>query len=195
MLSRRWTAMILWLLLVATATAADPAARITRLEREVSRKLAGQEKWASARPNDTLAVGDMVRTGKGARAEITYSDGTVARIPEATTLALTQALDRGWGRLLLGKIWLKALPGKRLRVVTPSATAAITGTELLLAVDDEQNTKIIVFEGSVTFTGSLGDSITVQGGQWGLARPETHLQPPQPAPLDEVRRAEPWINP
>lgn len=195
MSAKRWMALSLWAALATVALAADPAARVTHLEKEVSFKQTGQADWTVVKVNDPLTQGDLLRTGAGARAEVTYTDGSVVRVAESSTLALSQPQKKGWGRLLFGKMWLQAVKGKNMRVITPTATASVLGTEFLLQVDEEQNTKIIVFGGSVQFTGSLGDSVTVNGGQWGLAKPETPLQPPQPAPLDQVRKAEPWINP
>ena len=193
MLAKR-SLVVGFLLLAPVALAHASAANLSKMDKEVSFRQMGQGEWKKAKANEPLAIGDMVRTGSGARAEITYASGSVVRLAESTTLALTQPEDKGWGRLLLGKLWIKATKGRNARVITPTATAAVQGTEFLLHVDEEQNTKIIVFAGSVKFTGSLGDAVTVKGGQWGLAKPETKLDPPQPAPLDEVLKAEPWIR-
>jgi hypothetical protein len=111
-------------------------------------------------------------------------------------LSLTQPAEKGWGRLLSGKLWSKLKRGGGANILTPSATATIVGTELILEVGEIQETKIIVLEGKVGFTGSLGDKIEVNGGQWGLAIPETPMKQPQPTPpVDEIRKGEPLLKP
>src|SRR5690606_16834790 len=97
------------------------------------------------------------------------------------TLEKPSGNQGGWLRHVAGKIWLKVDPrGRGLKVNMPVGAAAITGTELLLDISDEGD-KIIVLSGEVNFTGSLGDQITVKGGQWGIARPGQPLAQPQPA--------------
>jgi len=98
--------------------------------------------------------------------------------------------------LLGGKLWLKINPkGRGLQVKSPASVASIMGTELLLD-STEEGDKIIVLTGEVKFTGSLGDQITVKGGQWGIARPGQPLDPPQPTPpIEEIRKAEELCQP
>jgi hypothetical protein len=88
--------------------------------------------FTPAREADLLAMGDMVRTGSGAVAEITYVDGSSARLEANAELivgsvrtsngGLERTFERAWHaitRLFTG--------GSRYEVRTPSATASVRG--------------------------------------------------------------------
>ena len=188
------TTLALAVTMAGPALAAD--AKLSALQGEVKVRTTATGAWAAAAKGMALPVGAAIKTGANARAEITYPDGTVARIAKGSILAINMPTDKGWGRLVVGKIWTKVAKGKGAKFVTPSATASVLGTELMLEVGEFQETKIIVLEGLVGFTGSLGDQVQVKGGFWGLAEPEQPMKEPQPTPpVDEIRKGEELLKP
>src|SRR2546423_310029 len=126
-----WIVLGVWGAVASVALAGTPLAHVSHMEKEVSFRAPGGKDWQPVKASQALELGAQVKTGPGARAEVTYANGAILRIAESSTLALTQPEEKGWGRLLFGKLWIKAMKGKKLNVVTPSATAAITGTEFL----------------------------------------------------------------
>jgi hypothetical protein len=93
--------------------------------------------FASAHEGDVVAAGDVIRTGKGASAEITYFDGSSLRLEGsaelrverlrteqggATAVGVMQTLGRAWDvvtKLTSG--------GSRYDVRAPSSTASVRG--------------------------------------------------------------------
>jgi hypothetical protein len=166
------------------AGASTPLATVTRLENNLQVRLAESFRWLPGKLGNLLSLGDMVRTSALGRAEISYLDGTIARLGPRSLLHLDQFRRRpgrmGWGRFLSGAVWMKIAKGSRAEIITPAAVASVVGTEFVLDVSEAQTTKIVVLEGGVDFTGSLGDTVRVKGGFWGEAIPGKRLQPPQP---------------
>ncbi len=164
--------------------ASSPYASLTRFDKQVQVRLTGTANWAGGKSGLLLGQGDTVRTGSQGRAEVSYTDGTVARLGPKSLLVLDQhrrSLGRaGWGRFLGGQVWLKIAKGSRAEVSTPAAVASVVGTEFVLDVSETSHTKIIVLDGGVDFTGSLGDTVRVNGGFWGEAVPGKKVNPPQP---------------
>ena len=85
-----------------------------------------------ARETDLLAVGDSVRTGPGAAAEITYVDGSSVRVDSGATFVVerprrsdgdaAQTLERAWHAVT------KLLTGdSRYELRMPSSTASVRG--------------------------------------------------------------------
>jgi ferric-dicitrate binding protein FerR (iron transport regulator) len=175
----------LGLLAASLGTAAGkPYCTITRMEHGIQMSVAKTLKWLPCKLGHLLGHGDRVRTSPKGRAEISYMDGTIARLGPASLIHLDphQAAGSrmGWGRFLSGSVWLKIAKGRQADIVTPAAVASVVGTEFVLDVSEKQATKIVVLEGGVDFTGTLGDTIRVKGGFWGEAIPGKKLNPPQP---------------
>src|SRR5438309_708700 len=113
MRARGWILLGLWGTIASMALAGTPVARVSHMEKEVSFRAPGGKAWLPAKASQPLEQGAQLRTGAGARAEVTYANGAILRIAESSTLALTQPENTGWGRLLLGKFWIKAVKGKK----------------------------------------------------------------------------------
>src|SRR5258708_25994365 len=84
-----------------------------------------------------LEEGDSIRTQAGASAEIAFKDGSLIRLEENTAVHLRRlspqntflALQNG---VLLAKVQFEKKEGQQFSVVTPSAVAAVRGTEFVV---------------------------------------------------------------
>jgi hypothetical protein len=128
-----------------------------------------------------LNHGDLLTTDKNTRAAVRFTDdGSILRMNPNTDLQIRAEGDRTAMRKTLqvdfGELWAriqKQPEGAGYRIETPTAVAAVKGTEFFVRVD-ETGTTIITTEGVIEFfndvgtveipagfTGSVGTSATV----------------------------------
>lgn len=110
---------------------------ITELKNNVELKY-GQSLWREARAEQLVRPGTSIRTGSLSKVEIKYPDGTITRIGGRTTLTV---LDRSIRAVKIdsGKIWFKvAKKSAGYRIYSPTAVAAITGTEGFVEYGDTE---------------------------------------------------------
>jgi tetratricopeptide (TPR) repeat protein len=89
--------------------------------------------------------------------------------------AESDASGRSVFGLDFGQIWGRAIrPEDRLIFETPTATAAVRGTDWSLSVEPDGAMRVLVFEGVVELSNALG-AVSVGAGEAGLALPG---QPP-----------------
>jgi hypothetical protein len=151
---------------VAARAQVDPyQATVTKIVKLVEWQRYRTTRWQKASLENLLLVGDTIRTGADAKTELQYGDGSVTRVGSLTSLTLTGDGKREL-RLDSGKVWLHIQKGGAgMRVITPGAVAAVTGTELLVEFDPvKQLTEVTVFEGSVNVISDVGNLVRVLGG-------------------------------
>jgi hypothetical protein len=111
-----------------------------------------------------LAAGDTIKTGEGARAELTFPDGSVVRIGPSSELKLESASFDGKTKqvkveaeIVGGTAWAKVatLVGKdaQFKVKTQNAVAGVRGTVFRVNVDKDEATVVKVYNGSVAVAG------------------------------------------
>jgi hypothetical protein len=133
---RRWLAGVLTGCIVVGmapgVTAADARrASLTRVDAGTVVRIGGKGQWRPAKAGMLVGTGDEIRTARGV-AELTYGDGTVTRLGPNSTLGLKDTQTRGL-RLWFGRLWMKVAKGSGgMRVQTPAAVAAVTGTDLFV---------------------------------------------------------------
>jgi hypothetical protein len=130
-------ALLLGVLL--TAEAAPPAAGpsvalLSKVILEVNRKEAGKT-WEKAVRGQTLASGDMVRTGPAALAIIKFKDNSLVRLREKSELTVTgkqsgsafsKSVEITTG--VVGFNVQKQRAGEEFRFTSPTSVASIRGT-------------------------------------------------------------------
>lgn len=110
--------------------------------------------------NQELTAGATVKTGEGARAELTFPDGSIVRIGPASELKLEGASFDGKTKeqqveatLVGGKAWAKVskLVGddSKFNVKTQNAVAGVRGTIFRVNVDKDDATVVKVYNGAV----------------------------------------------
>lgn len=153
-------------------------ATVAALRPRVEWQRAGTRAWPPATEGSVLMRGDRLRTGANAFAELRYGDGSVARVGSLATFTLSGEGRREL-RLEGGRVWLNIRKGGAgMRVITPGAVAAVTGTELMVGYDPgTKSTEVTVFEGAVEVNGDVGALVRLQAGTF------TRVLPAIPAPL------------
>jgi hypothetical protein len=121
-------------------------------------------------PAMSLRSGDQLKIGSGGYAILQYRDGTELKLHDRTEIKI----GTGWGkRVVVGEGNLLATvspqrlqPG--LRIETPSATAVIIGTELLVSSRGEE-TRVDVSHGKVELhKNSSSESVVLEKNDYGV---------------------------
>lgn len=155
------------LVLLAQAADAKPAAagpKATFVKGDVTAGPAGAEA-KRVRRGTKLDAGSVVKTGEGARAELTFPDGSVVRIGPSSELKLEATTFDGKTKTVKveaevvgGKAWAKVatLVGDdaQFKVKTQNAVAGVRGTVFRVNVDKDEATVVKVYNGSVAVGGA-----------------------------------------
>jgi ferric-dicitrate binding protein FerR (iron transport regulator) len=114
--------------------------------------------FVSATDGQVLIAGDTVRTGDGARAILTYFEGSTVSIEPNTELKIERASSTSDGgtvilmQQIIGRTWhvvTKLITGSsKYEVKTPASTASVRGTAFLVDSDAER-TVVTTTEGTV----------------------------------------------
>src|SRR5450432_1895952 len=163
---RSFTLFLLVLPLAFTTNAAQlKEARISRVIKDV-KLLPAQAAPRPAAVSDEVREGTAVRTGVESRAELTFTDQTLARLGANTIFGFnegTRKLELGGGALLLRVP--KNAGGAQIH--TAAVTAAITGTTIMMEYHPNAYIKFIVLEGTgrIFSHKHLGESVLLHAGQ------------------------------
>ncbi len=148
--------------------------------------------WHPAAVRSVYMPGDALMTGRRSRAEVSFADGTISRLAPSSILHFPQQAPESFGRLLLGRIWLKvAKQHAPIALHTPAAIATVVGTELIVAVDGEDNTRVTCLEGQVNIQGLTGPEVALKAGQALDVRMGAAAEPAQPVDIKRLRAADP----
>jgi tetratricopeptide (TPR) repeat protein len=128
--------------------------------------------WIGAFRQQVLTGGDRLRTGSHGRMGILFSDGVQIKVNRNSSLSIRPSGGTGKGAAIgveIGEVWsrARAVPGG-LRIETPSATAAVRGTEWDLQVDENGTTRVAVIRGAIEFYNDFG-RVTVAPGEQATA--------------------------
>ncbi|MFQ3587446.1 MAG: FecR domain-containing protein [Fimbriimonadaceae bacterium] len=115
---------------------------------------------ADARVGDPVRVGELVRTGRRARAEITFSDRSILRINEQTDVVIRDTAEMRTMSLNQGTVWMRVMRGSNASIATPVATATVRGTEFEFTAEGD----LAVYEGVVELSGG-GETLLVRQGE------------------------------
>ncbi len=158
-------AAVFWLFSLAGPLAAregEREARLTETRGEVTLYTAEEPEGAPAEKDMPLETGDRIRTGEDSSAEVSLDGQHVVSLRENTdfTLSAARAAETEL-KIALGSLLAKigALFGSEsLRVRTPTAVAAVRGTEFGVEVpSDREETTVGVFdEGKLEVSGEAG---------------------------------------
>jgi tetratricopeptide (TPR) repeat protein len=137
-------------------------------------RMVAAEQWQTAVRQQDLASGDGLRTGAYGTMALLFNDHTQIQVQRRSILMVKSvAADSRSGtsvfRLQRGGTWSRAATGgSGVRIETPSATAAIRGTDWSLMVDEHGSSRLVVLDGEVQFENALG-SVSVRRGEVGFA--------------------------
>ena len=157
-MGRRTRALLLlvWLW-PAAAVAATAPAQIVTLQGKGQYSVDGQSTWRPAAVTQALAPATYVRTLDLSKMGILLPDRTQMDLGPNSVAQITGAAEAATVRIPSGRVWSQSKsPPKRLVIETPSALAAIRGTEWEFVVDDEGRVILSVFSGEVELYNDLG---------------------------------------
>ncbi|MGB7931899.1 MAG: FecR domain-containing protein, partial [Gammaproteobacteria bacterium] len=158
--------------LLAAEYPCDPVlARAVSVQGTLEVKRAWQTQWSVAGRDERFCPGDAVRTGESSRAAILFYPETVIRLDQYSSLVITAAetdTTPSLLELLKGAAHFISRDPRSLRITTPLANAAITGTEFLVQVD-ENETSVIVYEGRVE-VGNAAGNVQIGANQRAVAQ-------------------------
>ena len=146
--------------------AAPVSGRIVATKAGETAVLVPENRARRAEMRQDLKAGDVLRTNAGGTLAIVFADQTQIRLGRNAVLVVKQVTRGSPSSLQLqrGSMWARSPRGRsNLSVETPSATAAIRGTEWSLTADDDSSS-LSVFSGEVEFANPQG-SLSVTGGQ------------------------------
>jgi tetratricopeptide (TPR) repeat protein len=128
--------------------------------------------WIEAVASQALTSGDTLKTGSHGKLDVLFIDGVQIKVHHNTTLVIKDVAKNKKGTLLglkSGEVWsrAKAVPGG-LKIETPSATAAIRGTDWDIVVDDKGTSYLTVLNGNVELFNDFG-SVKVNAGEQAMA--------------------------
>lgn len=155
------------------AISAQPLKRTAPLSGKITATKGGEQAtllprktWQRAVRQQDLKAGDILRTKAAGTLAIVFVDGTQVRLGRNSVMVVRQVSKSGRSSLSLqrGRAWGRS-PRNRsnLSIETPSATAAIRGTEWAINADAESS-QLQVFSGTVELSNDAG-SLTVEAGQ------------------------------
>lgn len=170
---------------------AAPAAQIVSIQGDGQFRPGETVAWSAARVEQALDAGNFVRTGDFSRMGLLFADRTQLRLSEKSVLQVRTGEAGTRVRLDLGRAWTqsKTLP-QRLSMETPSATAAIRGTDWDIEVDASGRTVITVLSGEVDFFNDHG-RLTVRANEAAEARVG---QPPSRLVVVNPRDRVQWVG-
>jgi len=121
--------------------------------------------WQEARIHQQIAPGHFVRTGDRSAMALLFEDKTQLRLSQNSMFQIKPADIAGGPtkvQLRQGRAWTQSKAGpNRLLMETPSAIAAIQGTDWILEVAPDGATQLIVLHGEVRLYNEHG-SLTVR---------------------------------
>ncbi len=149
-------------------------ARILEIENIVETATGANSQWVKATQNQSLAIGNRIRTQQRSRAAVALTGLYTVRLDEFTTLEITPALvDSEKPKLdLLGgaAFFFSRERDEEIDVQTPSVNAAMEGTQLFVQVLPGGKSIFQVLEGRVKLENASGQ-LLLESGQAGEAIP------------------------
>ncbi len=160
-------------------------ASVLALSGEVRVTLPDQNERA-LRPDDLLPAGSVLTTAASSSVSLRFADGSQLLLrPQARLVLDTVSVTAGGGmvdtrlRLQQGRVEIGAnprrAPGSRLQVITPSAVAAVRGTQFRVEADTAIS-RSETLEGAVGLS-AAGRQVKLAAGQGSVAQAG---QPPRP---------------
>src|SRR5688572_29364711 len=172
--ARLWAIALLFAAFIfgSFSTHAAEDAVLLSIEGDVTVRKAGSQNWQPAQTNQTLKVGDRVRTGDNGRAMARLGNNCIQRVPPNSTYEV-EALASGkpgvnvkqGGMFLFIRDLFGGNPAR-----SDLAAAATRGTELHLFVDADGRTVFTVIDGEVDVTNALGAE-TLRANQQAEVKP------------------------
>ncbi|MBI3599991.1 MAG: FecR domain-containing protein [Nitrospinae bacterium] len=203
----RTSLIFLTIFLVPSLSFAEPVGSFSRVEGRVDILKAGETSAVPVKSDDSVSMGDIVRTKSDGKAEITFKDDTTIRLAPETRMKLDEyvfnpdnsrktgvlGLFRGKVRAVVSKTKGGIIPVgagiSSFNINTPTAVAGVRGTDFFV-FHDRGITGVIFKEGSgFVANPNMPDKIVhVNAGQVTFVV-STNIPPSPPRPATNIELA------
>jgi tetratricopeptide (TPR) repeat protein len=149
---------------------------------------AGTLQWTRAMTDTVLVAGDRIRTGPDGRALLRTAPGNLARLRAASMLEIKSPSQRPGTLLNLIRGFFHFFDrdqSSEVEIQDGLASAASLGTDFAIAVHEDGQTEVGVFDGRVVLRNRSG-SIELESGDLGRARVDVAPDRPPGVPLDSL---------
>jgi hypothetical protein len=144
--------------------------KITEVVRVAQVLNASTKKSKPARPNEMFNAPDALSTGPDSRVEMVSADGTITRVGANSLFHF--APGKREVNLEKGCVLFQSPTGKGGGVIrTPSATAAVLGTSIIVTATKNGGFKLLVLEGKAKASLPGGLTATISAGQMTFVMP------------------------
>jgi hypothetical protein len=197
---------------VAESTTGPPStvttARFNTIEGNVKVKTVGTFEWVNADPTMVLRKSDLIRTGPGGAAEITFFDGTLVHVRPDSLITIEETSEdpstkrrRVAWHISSGEVQFKAPrptgAGSEREISTPTLTRITTREAAAggVAVQESGESNLKLYTGTATVQTKAGQTLQVEANTQlkvdaaGKAAPVQNL-PPVPVLLAPQHQAE-----
>lgn len=146
------------------------SATFTEVVNDVQVVPAGAMKGAPVAVQSVFNAPDLVRTGRKSRAQLTAADGSLARVGSNAVFSFDKSSRTM--NLKQGSVLFHSPTGKGGgTVVTNSATAAVTGTTIIVTATSDGGFKMFVLEGVAKVNFPDGKISSIRPGQMTFVMP------------------------
>lgn len=169
-------------------------AKLVKAEGNVDWHKSSQTAWAAVKSGAPLNPGDTLRTGKGAKAEILFENGSRIRMSQLSNLVIhppkTEKKKQNNVKLNAGRIFVSVKKTLKpdFAVETPTTIVGVRGTLFSVGVEDSGETVVSVKEGVVEVQG-LVEMVLVEADQQTFV--QQGEEPAQPVEFSETE-AQTW---
>ncbi|MCC5813724.1 MAG: FecR domain-containing protein [Leptospira sp.] len=124
----------------------------------------GSQEWITLKKNHQLFPLDSIRTLKESKADLSIKGSGLVRIHPNSLVQIKYLQDqnatpsvnlrKGSLDAFVSKFFIQGKPraGEKLQIITPSAVAAVRGTEFSVELDNGENSTISCYDGAVGVT-------------------------------------------
>jgi len=150
---------------------------------------AGTADWVAVKAPRLLEVGDGIRTGRKAKAEIYIRYGSKVRLGPDAHFVLTKVTPQDNSvQVLKGKLqaWIRKFAGRGFSVQTPSAVCAVRGTVFEVEVAPTGEAVWDLFSGSIQISDSGNRTVDLAPNQRLAVSQTAGASTPTPLP-DNVK--------
>lgn len=155
------------LLCLLVAVSAE-ATSISSADGKVLFLKSGSYTWAQVSAGQILAPGDQLKTATGARATVTFDDGSKVGLEPGSAFTLKEAGPAASSmELKLGSLraWISKSLNRRFQVRTPTAVCSVRGTEFSVGVDGGGDTHVQMFGGILAVADTGGNEVLIKDKQ------------------------------
>lgn len=167
------------------------AARAVSVEGITEYRRSGESHWRRVESGTVFCPGDWVSVRAHSRAALRFSNDSMLRFDQKTSVIITAPAKTESAtllELLEGKLHIITRTPKPFRIKTPIINAGVEGTEFLIDSDPDQ-ASIVVYEGKVSASNAHGSVLLVDQESAITLRDQAPRKAEMVRPVDAVQWA------